>query len=72
MSKLVCIGWNKTGSSSLAEMLRILGYRVTEQPWNGRGKDIAPLHPDFIPGRVEPLMQAYGAFADFRGPTCSP
>lgn len=65
MNKIVCIGWNKTGSASLAEMLRILGYSVTQEPWNGRGKDTPPLHVDYIPRRVMPLLERFQAFHDF-------
>lgn len=33
MSKVFCVGFHKTGTKSLAEALRILGYRVTGPNW---------------------------------------
>jgi hypothetical protein len=65
VGKIVCIGWNKTGSASLAEMLGDLGYSVTQKPWNGKGKDLPPLDADYIPKRVMPLLEQYDAFHDY-------
>ena len=65
MTKIVCIGWSKTGTGSVGKMLRMLGYRTTQRPPKAPGKDIGPLHADFIPRRVLPLLKTHDAFHDF-------
>ena len=57
--KIFCIGFHKTGTSSLRDALSILGYRVTGPNWT-RCDDIASTWP----ARVKQKVPKYDAFQD--------
>lgn len=68
MSKIVCIGWSKTGTGSVGQALRVLcgGASVTQRPFKGNGTaDLQPLDFGFIPQAVIPLLRKYRCFHDF-------
>lgn len=58
-AKVFCIGFHKTGTTSLAMALKLLGYRVTG-PNGTKDKDIASKVWDM----ADSLVQEYNAFQD--------
>ena len=57
--KVFCIGFHKTGTTSLAVALKLLGYRVTG-PNNTKDPDIA----DKVYALADELSENYDAFQD--------
>ncbi len=58
-AKVFCIGFHKTGTTSLAKALELLGYRVTG-PNGTKDPDIA----DKVWSMADSLVQEYDAFQD--------
>ncbi len=57
--KVFCIGFQKTGTTTLEDALKILGYRVTG-PTFSKEKKLAGNYPD----RLAEVVQKYDAFQD--------
>ena len=58
-SKIFCIGFHKTGTTSLAEALKKLGYRVT----GPNGVNDPEIHKNALP-MAHRLVQSFDAFQD--------
>lgn len=64
-NKVFCVGFQKTGTSSLRDALRLLGYRVAGV--YGRGQDVASLQASYVEEGLR-LAQEYDAVQDMPWP----
>lgn len=64
--KVYCVGWHKTGTSSLSEALRILGYNVCDDAYR-----FPPQSSEFDE-MAETLLRGYDAFVDMPWPVLAP
>jgi hypothetical protein len=64
--KVYCTGWHKTGTTSLAEALRVLGYNVCDDAYR------FPPQGETFDEMVDTLLRGYDGFADMPWPVLAP
>lgn len=64
--KVYCVGWHKTGTTSLAEALRALGYNVCDDAYR------FPPQSSKFEDTIQTLLRGYDAFVDMPWPVLGP